>query len=167
VVSYANTHTDSNIFFSNLSCINLFAFHRHTWLPFNIPNNVNLWLDLERNYQSLLDKFLDWVCDAIPTKLNLVILWRFSCLVYRSRMLLIIIWEIWEWIYQIYYLHISLFCSWHENAVLEYGFADFMFHSFGQFSSSELTRSGYAELVEIFIFWADTTLFLYLLLCTL
>ena len=115
MVSYANTGTDSNIFFSNLSCINLFAFHRHTWLPFNIQNNVNLWLDLERNYQSLLDKFLDWVCDAIPTKLNLVILWRFSCLVYRSRMLLIIIWEIWEWIYQIYYLQISLFCSWHEK----------------------------------------------------
>ena len=115
MVSYANTHTDSNIFFSNLSCINLFAFHRHTWLPFNIPNNVNLWLDLERNYQSLLDKFLDWVCDAIPTKLNLVILWRFSCLVYRPRMLPIIIWEIWEWTYKIYYLQISLFCSWHEK----------------------------------------------------
>ena len=115
MVSYANTRTDSNIFFSNLSCINLFAFHRHTWLPFNIQNNVNLWLDLERNYQSLLDKFLDWVCDAIPTKLNLVILWRFSCLVYRPRMLPIIIWEIWECIYQIYYLQISLFCSWHEK----------------------------------------------------
>jgi hypothetical protein len=39
-----------------------------------------------------------------------------------------------------------------RNGVLEYGSSDFMFHFSGEFSSSVLTQSGYAQLKGHFLF---------------